>query len=191
VLELAPRCRRLRGFVFAAGRGSNTLRLPKRIKTLGTYLLTGHRAGRTVFSFRARLLPGRHVKLGGGENTCIASIETAVDTIHVLPKRAQKQQIFTPPPRQRATAAPKAIGRSPRNSSPLVRAVTLNDAPAALRPLLLVLLALSIVLLGAAALPQRALPAGPVAAVIATKRAYIAAAGIWLLALVAVVTTFA
>jgi hypothetical protein len=193
ILELAPLCRSRGDFVFKAQRGKNTLRLPKRITTLGTYLLTGHRGEHEVFMFRARLLAGRHVKLGGGENVCLAHIDAALASLHVLP--ASKHQIFKPPPqlqsRTRVSAAPKAIAGSPRNTSPLVRAVTLHDAPPPLRPLLLALLAMSIGLLAVAALPQRLLPAGPAAALIARRRVYIAAAGIWLFALVAVVTTFA
>jgi hypothetical protein len=192
ILELAPVCRRLHGFLLKAERGANTLRLPRRVTTLGTYLLTGHRGTRTVFSFRARLLPGRHVRLGGGENVCFTRLAAAVQTIRLSPPDGETQrEVFKPPSQPRTSAAPKAIGSSPRNSSPLVRAVTLHDAPTELRPLLLVLLAASILLLGAAAVPQRALPAGPMAAAIATKRAYLAAAGIWLLAIVAIVTTFA
>jgi hypothetical protein len=191
VLELAPACRRLHGFVLKAKRGANTLRLPRRITTLGTYLLTGRRGVHTVFSFRARLLRGRHVRLGGGENVCFAQLATAVNASRLLPQLPEQHQIFKPPSQPRTSAAPKAIGSSPRNASPLVRAVLLHNAPKPLRPLLLALLAVSIVLLAAAALPQQALPAGPVAAAIATRRTYIAAAGIWLLAIVAVVTTFA
>jgi hypothetical protein len=47
---------------------------------------------------------------------------------------------------------------------------------------------MSICLLGTAAMPQRMLPAGPVAGVIAQRRNYLAAAGIWLLGIVIVVT---
>jgi len=190
ILELAPQCRPRGGFVFKAQRGKNTLRLPKRITTVGTYLLTGHRGEHKVFSFRARLLPGRHVKLGGGNNLCITQLAAAVDTIHVLPQPTS-HEIFKPPSQPPVSAAPKAIGSSPRNRSPLIRAVTLHDAPAPMRPLLFALLALSIGLLAVAAVPQRLLPAGHVAAVIATRRAYLAAAGIWLFAVVAVVTVFA
>jgi hypothetical protein len=173
-------------------RGKNTLRLPKRIDNLGTYLLTGRRGLETVFTFRARLLPGRHVALGGGEDACAMRVEAAAisATPALTTTPPTKSQTFKPPPQERRSSAPKAIAGSPRNSSPLVRAVTLHDAPGGLRPLLFVLLAISIGLLGSAAMPQRVLPAGPVAAVIARRRLYLAAAGIWILAVVAVVTTF-
>ena len=57
-----------------------------------------------------------------------------------------------------------------------------------IRPLLFVLLAMSICLLGMAALPQTMLTAGPIAGVLVQRRIYLAAAGIWLLAVVIVVT---
>jgi hypothetical protein len=47
---------------------------------------------------------------------------------------------------------------------------------------------MSILLLGTAAMPQTVLPAGPMAGVLAQRRIYLAVAGIWLLAVVIVVT---
>jgi hypothetical protein len=47
---------------------------------------------------------------------------------------------------------------------------------------------MSIALLGTAAMPQRVLPAGPVANVLAQHRLYLAVSGIWLLMVVIVVT---
>jgi hypothetical protein len=185
ILELAPACRMLRGFTLDAKHGANTLRLPKRVKAIGTYLLTGHRGEHTLFSFRARLLPGRHVKLGGGASVCLAQPTAATDVKYALHVAAPR---VAAPPRQGVSAA-KAIADSPRNSSPLFRAITLRDGPA---PLLFLLLALSLVVFTAAALPERLLlPAGALGAQIAARRAYLAAAGVWLLALAAVVATFA
>jgi hypothetical protein len=174
----------LRGFTLDAKHGANTLRLPKRVKAIGTYLLTGHRGEHTLFSFRARLLPGRHVKLGGGASVCLAQPTAATDVKYALHVAAPR---VAAPPRLGVSAA-KAIADSPRNSSPLFRAITLRDGPA---PLLFLLLALSLVSFTAAVLPERLLPAGAVGAQVATRRAYLAAAGIWLLALAAVVATFA
>ena len=77
---------------------------------------------------------------------------------------------------------------APNPHSPLVRAVSLSDAPAPLRPLLFALLAIAIGLLAAAAVPNRVLPAGAVTAFVAARRAYLAAAGVWLLAVVAALT---
>jgi len=184
ILELAPACKALRGFTLDARRGTNTLRLPKRVTTIGTYLLTGRRDGHTLFSFRARLLPGRRVKLGGGANLCLAQPTRATDVTYVIPV-ASPRVVASP---RRGVSAVKAIGDSPRNASPLYRAITLRDAPT---PALYLLLALSLVFFTGAALPDRLLPAGPLGAAVAARRAYLAAAGIWLLALAAVVATFA
>jgi hypothetical protein len=184
ILELAPVCKHLRGFTFGAHRGSNTLRLPKRITTIGTYLLTGHRGEHTVFMFRARLVRGRHVKLGGGANVCMAQPTETANVTYVVPvaSGASGAPQALEPPRQQVSAA-KAIGDSPRNWSPLFRAVTLRDGPT---PLVYLLLALAAVSFTAAALPPSV-----VGGQVAARRSQLAAAGIWLLALAAVVITFA
>jgi hypothetical protein len=62
----------------------------------------------------------------------------------------------------------------------------LTGTPEPLRPLLYALLAISVGLLAVAAVPQTMLPATPAATVIARRRGLIAAAGIWLLAVVVV-----
>jgi hypothetical protein len=180
ILELAPACKRLRGFTVGARRGSNRLRLPKRITTIGTYLLTGRRGEHTVFTFRARLLRGRHVKLGGGADVCMAQPTETADVTYVVPVASAAPQALEPP--QQHVSAAKAIGDSPRNSSPLFRAVTLRDGPT---PLVFLLLALAAVSFTAAALPPSV-----VGGQIAARRSQLAAAGIWLLALAAVLVTF-
>jgi hypothetical protein len=136
---------------------------------------------------RARVLRGRQLLINRGHaNACTASaqimaaalIQTATTQAHHEVASAHEQR----------SALAQGISHSPRDSNPLVRAITLSDAPASIRPLLFVLLAMSICLLGAAALPQTVLPAGPMAGALTQRRIYLAAAGIWLLAVVIVVT---
>jgi len=97
----------------------------------------------------------------------------------------------------RRTASPASVFKPPAVSaprphrSPLVRAATFDNAPLAIRPLLYALLAISIGLLAAAAAPNTVMPAGAAAAFVTSKRAYLAAAGIWLLVVVAVIAALA
>jgi hypothetical protein len=189
VHEIYPVCKKLRGFVFAGRKGSNALRLPKRLgKKLGTYELVGRAHGHKLFSVRARVLRGRHLLINKGhENACVSIHVEAAALLTPVTTPAQEQHGVLSA-HERRSALPLGIGRTPRDASPLILAITLRDAPASIRPLLLVLLAMSICLLGTAAIPQSILPAGPIASVLAERRIYLAAAGIWLLAVVLVVT---
>jgi hypothetical protein len=63
----------------------------------------------------------------------------------------------------------------------IAKAVSLQSAPRSLRPLLVVLDALALALLGIAALPNTALPAGPMAGVIVTRRLQLVEVGFGLL----------
>src|SRR5581483_8708966 len=160
----------------------------------GSYALVGRAHGDDLFTLHARLVDRRRVRFDAIANVCrlgsatpeLASTSSGAAgggraTIHAKSATERKQAApFTPPTTHRS------------HSSPIVRAVSLGDAPTPLKPLLYGLLAVSILLLGAAALPQHVLVgAGRTGAVIAQRRGYIAAAGIWLLAVVAVVTIFA
>ena len=189
VRELYPVCKRLHSFVVAGQKGRNTLRLPKRLVTrLGTYQLVAHAHGHKLFSVRARVLRGRHVLINRGHaNACASAQIEAAALLRTTPITPQEHHGVAGA-QERRSALPQGISHPPRDTSPLVRAITLQDAPASIRPLLFVLLAMSIVLLGAAALPQTVLPAGPIAGALTQRRVYLAAAGIWLLAVVIVVT---
>jgi hypothetical protein len=81
-----------------------------------------------------------------------------------------------PPPQRTAPAVSRVI-----------RVVALADTPRPFRWLIFVLLTLSLGLLGIAAIPDRALPAGPAAVALAQRRAQLAIAGISLLPLIAIV----
>jgi hypothetical protein len=198
IQQLAPVCRKLHGFQLNLPKGAHAFHFPgARITEPGTYQFVGMLGGHKLFSVRARRLPTT-VKRGGTADVCrvlsthsiyslatpgtlaAASAQTSHGQLHVKSASSTSRE-----------AAPPAQAVTPREKNPLVRAVSLTSAPASLRPLLLTLLAIAIMLLTLAAAPQRVLPAGRAAAVVASRRIYFAAAGIWLLVVVAVVTAFA
>ncbi len=196
--QLAPVCRRVGSYPFAARAGVNPLRLPRRVAgrhvAAGTYGLVGRtRSGRRVFDVVARVTRGRGSRLEARElqhrPACVAALDTAV--VGAATGVGGSATARSASGRPVGLSARPAADHRRAPGSPLVRAVSLTDAPATLRPLLYALLALSIGLLAVAAAPQAVLPAGPTAALVARHRAYLAACGIWLLAVVAVVTTFA
>jgi hypothetical protein len=187
VRQLAPVCRTLGRYRLKARKGRNALHLPARIKQPGSYAFVGRVHGRKVFSVEARVGEGRRVLLRAATTSVcpvpvasVISLQTAAPRPQLHVKGASAQR-----------ALPSAIGSSPHARSPLVRAVSLQDAPSSVRPLLFGLLALSILFLTTAAAPQRLLPAGRGAALIAHQRVHLAAAGIALLVVVAVVTALA
>jgi hypothetical protein len=192
VREVYPVCKTLHSFHFAGRKGRNALRLPKRLATrIGTYQLVAHAHGHKLFSVRARVLRGRHLLINRGHaNACAASAPQIVAAALIQTPTAQAHHGVAAA-HERRSALAQGISHPPRDTNPLVRAITLRDAPASIRPLLFVLLAMSICLLGTAALPQTVLPAGPMTGVLAQRRIYLAAAGIWLLAVVIVVTLLA
>jgi hypothetical protein len=185
VRELAPVCRTLGAYRLKAHKGSNTLHLPKRIKRPGSYELIGRVHGHKLFTVHARVAHGRRVLLGATTSVCAAASTAAIPFASIVSERPAPQ-LHVKHAATRSALPP--IASPPHRSSPLVRAVSLKDAPASVRPLLFALLALAILLLTTAAAPQRVLPAGRTAAVIATRRGYLAAAGIALLVVVAVIT---
>jgi hypothetical protein len=114
----------------------------------------------------------------------------AVALTTVVPNGTTQDHYGVASAHEQRSALPQGVSHAPRDTNPLVRAITLGDAPASIRPLLFILLAMAILLLGAAAMPQTVLPAGPMAGALAQRRIYLAVAGIWLLAVVIVVTLF-
>src|SRR5581483_268036 len=195
IQQLAPVCRTLPTYFTHAQKGANVFHFPAhRIVDVGTYHLVAQLHGHRLFSVRARRLAKGRIRRGGKADVCsrVEGAETTLTGSTLLgasgaqTTAAGQLHVKSASARKHVTATAGA----PQDSNPVVRAVTLRDAPSSVRPLLLVLLALSIGLLGTAAVPQRALPAGRTAAVLTQRRAYLAAAGIWLLAVVVVVTVF-
>jgi hypothetical protein len=201
VHELAPMCRMVGRYRLAARPGTNVVRLPRRVAGrhlgAGTYALVGRRpGGKKLFDVVARVARGHdhrlHVRTLQRHHphvscTSTTSLSAAAGTGLATQAPVTSEAAFRPPRLDRATIASSEHVAG----SPLVSAISLQDAPAPLRPWLYALLALSIGLLSAAAMPAAVLRAGPTAAFIAERRAYLAAAGIALLALVAVITSLA
>jgi hypothetical protein len=205
VRELEPVCRTVGRYRFTASRGLNRLRLPKQIGDkklgVGTYSLAGETLlGRKVFDVvatvhrkRGRLLARvRHTTSASACTTTETSVvglslthtdTTASGTTSAAKSGTDGNRSASPP----SIFKPPAVSAPRTHKSPLVRAATFEDAPPAIRPLLYALLALSIGLLAAAAVPNTVMPAGAAAAFVTSKRAYLAAAGIWLLVVVAVI----
>jgi hypothetical protein len=189
VREIYPVCKKLRGFVFVGRKGSNALRLPKRlVKKVGTYELVGHAHGHKLFSVRARVLRGRHLLINKGHANACVSIHVEAAALLTPVTTPTQEQHGVASAHERRSALPQGGSHAPRDTNPVVGVITLRDAAASIRPLLFILLAMSICLLTTAALPQALLPAGPIAAVVSQRRIYLAAAGIWLLAVVIFVT---
>jgi hypothetical protein len=188
VQQLAPVCRTLDSYALLAKKGRNLFRFPaKRITGIGTYRFVARLHRRQLFAVRARRLATGRVRRGGTADACTTLPSTANTAFSIVPAA----QLHVKSERRTShTGFPRATGGEPASKNPIVRAVSLSDAPASVRALLLALLALSIALLGAAAVPQSALPAGRAAALLTQRRAYLAAAGIWLLAVVVIVTIF-
>lgn len=168
------------------------MRIGRRRLGVGTYVLVGRtHMGRKVFEAKARIVRGKLkgetrrtllVRRGAVVNRC------AAPTLAVAPLIADSPtvRIATASHGVRGAAVPPLHGSAPP-ASRVIRAISLSGAPTPLRSLLLVLLTISISLLSLAAIPQRALPTGPVAALFARRRTHLALAGIWLLAIVVIV----
>jgi hypothetical protein len=200
VQQLAPVCRALRGYMLDLPKGAHAFRFPAaRITRIGTYRLIGTIRGRRLFAVRARRLPRRVVRGGSADVSrtlsahAIFSLATPGTLAAAAAARAHGQLHLKSAHGSRPSrvASPPPTGGAPPPRNPLVRAVSLTNVPSSLRPLLLTLLAIAIVLLSLAAAPQRLLPAGRAGAIVASRRIYFAAAGIWLLLVVAVVTAVA
>lgn len=194
VRELAPRCRAIGSFRYAAKRGTNRVRLPARVGRrrvgLGTFALVGRTLrGRKLFGVVADVRRDGGRLLARRVNAAPVCAQTAGVTVTTTTGAPGTTAQTTPSPASPKSAAgifqPPALDR---HRSPIMRAATFQDAPAPLRPLLFALLALSIGLLALSAVPQQVLPAGAAAGFVTTKRAYLAAAGVWLLAVVAALT---
>ena len=187
VREVYPVCKRLHSFVFAGQKGRNALRLPKRIaKNVGTYQLVAHARGHKLFSVRARVLRGRHLVIdkGKGNANACTSVQVGATALTFTIPTGTGEHHGVAAAHEGKSALSQGIGHPPRDTNSLVRAVTLSEVPASLRPLLFVLLAMSILLLGTAAMPQTVLPAGPMAGLLARHGMYLVLSGIWLLIVV-------
>jgi hypothetical protein len=148
VREVSPLCRRIGAYTVAAKRGTNAVRLPKRIGKhrlgAGTYVLTGKKAGKRLFRARARIIRGRTLVLrrGGGTETCggaRTTVAVALPTVAVPPPTTQDAVLGSTASGTSRFGRPEPMRRFWQRS-PLVRALSLSYAPNPLRPFLLALL---------------------------------------------------
>jgi hypothetical protein len=200
VRELEPACRERRGFTLVAHRGANVVRLPRRFGA-GTYAVEARtRRGRLLLDVVTRIsrtergLAATRVHRSAA---CASSVTPPAPSFASLVGAPRMAGPFVKGRQQRGSVEPPRTASAPEPSgrrvpqSPLGTIATFGDAPQPLLPLLYCMLALSIGLLGAAAVPQSVWPAGATAAFVARRRAYLATAGIWLLAVVAAIALFA
>jgi hypothetical protein len=198
VRQVAPLCRTLGRYRYRAEPGPNRVRLPAQIGRhrlgAGTYVLVGRTLGHRVFRVVTEVRRARNRLLAhriDAAPACAAAAPVGVLAAEIPPGPGSAGRTASAPTTPRGIFKPPAATVPGTRKSPLVRAATLEDAPAPLRPLLYALLALAIGLLAAAAAPQRMLPLGATGAFVAEKRMHLAAAGIWLVAVVAALTIFA
>jgi hypothetical protein len=201
VQQLAPSCTLVGSYVAKGTRGVNVLHLRKRVHSKplrrGIYRFVGTTGGRRVFALRVRLNKKRQfVRVPvttrilacapSGETTDVLALNFGAAPTASLGvgtgRTAMPPAAFTPPP--------QTSDRPWLDENPIVRALNPANAPLWLRPLLFVLLMLSIALLATGSVPLRTLPAGPIAVAVVRNRAYVVGAGITLLLIVAVITTF-
>jgi hypothetical protein len=185
-------CRELGHYRLAARSGRNTLHVPARIKRPGSYAFVGRAHGHKVFTIEARIAPGRRVLrvlTRATETVCSASLTPVVPVVPVA--SVIYARTTTAAPQLHVKSASKQLVAPKVAASPVIRAISLEDAPAAVRPFLFAMLALAIVLLATAAAPQRLLPAGRAAALVMEQRVFLAAAGIGLVVAVVVATALA
>jgi hypothetical protein len=196
VSELAPRCVLVGSYVAKGKRGLNVLHLRRRVHAkklhAGIYRYVGVTDGRRVFAVRVRL-NHKHRFVAVPHMTNLACGTTAVVSLaNVL-----GAGLPTSDGVQREASAASGLFAPPRTTdrpwletNPILRALNPENAPLWLRPLLFVMLALSIGLLSLGSVPLRALPGGLVTALVIRNRAYVVGAGITLLLAVATIVTF-
>jgi hypothetical protein len=200
VQQLAPACKFVGSYVAQGRRGLNVLRLHKRVhaQTLrrGIYRFVGTTGDRRVFALRVRLTKKRkfvRVPSAARVLACAPTGEMAdvlALNVGTAPTASLRGATSAEAMAPGAFTPPRTSDRPWLDENPIVRALNPANAPLWLRPLLFVLLTLSIALLATGSVPLRALPAGPVAVAVVRNRAYVVGAGITLLVIVAVVTTF-
>jgi hypothetical protein len=195
VKQVSPVCRLAGRFAVNGHAGLNRVRFPVRASKLrldpGTYWITAHtRAGRVVQRVTIVVVDGGvptrgEIAAARASNLCTAaSGSTASNTSYISGSPPAVQRSFTP------AGQPSAGGPSEvqNGHSGAVLAASVEKAVRAVRPALVALLALAIVLLGLASLPQTALPDARANELLARHRLEIA--GLGTVAVVAVVIAF-
>lgn len=186
VWQEAPQCRLFGRFTFQAGRGTNALRLPRRIAqhalVVGRYRLVGLVHARNVIDERVRVVRAngrlrvRKIDAAGG---CIPSSEEAILAVPALLRRPGADQrdgggSSTPASGTRGTS--RSASAPAAQSGP--HSKVLPQLSASVRhTLIFVLLAIAIALLAVSALPESTVRSHPAAA-LAQHRAALTSAGL-------------
>jgi hypothetical protein len=187
VWQEAPQCRFFGRFRFAAARGTNELRLPRRIAkhafVVGRYRLVGLVHGRNVFdeSVRVERANGRlRVRKIHAADGCVPSSEEAIlSTAALLPVPSlddgdgsgSASRSGTRGASRSASAPTAQAGPQPSKALPRLSASVQHT-------LVFVLLALAIALLTISSLPESTVRSGPAAAALARHRAALTSAGL-------------
>jgi hypothetical protein len=209
--QLAPSCRPFAVLGRTGHKGTNALwlrlRVGKRTLTPGTYRLTVRSATRRVLVRRFVVVasgqPTRRALLAASKkNACRASTRpTVVSAVadQAVQSDVARQSTFRPAPNAAGTRASAAgdgarptepgISRflpAPSRFLPAPLARQIDQSPAWLRPIWVALLVADILLLGAAAIPQRLIVGGRALSVIERRRLALAMAGIAIVVAVAI-----
>jgi hypothetical protein len=196
VNQVAPVCRGIGRFTVAGHAGLNRVRFSGRVNgkplEAGTYRISARmRTGRLVRRVTIVVVDGpapSHAELAAARaaNACGESRESAAlhaSTPTALAKAESAQRSLAP---EEATASGPSGGSNSHSGA--VLASTVEKAARVIRPVLVALLALSILLLGIAALPRTAVPEPRLSDLLVRHRFEIAAFGA--AALVAVAVAF-
>jgi hypothetical protein len=186
VWEEAPQCRFFGRFTFAAARGTNALRLPRRIAkhalVVGRYRLVGLVHARKVIDERVRVerAKGRLlVRKIHASDGCIPLSEESILSTALVPRpgvdrgrgggsttAAGTRGTFRPPSAPTSASGPQSSKVLPQLSASVRHTLTF------------VLLALAIALLAVSSLPESTVRSGSAAAALAQHRAALTSAGL-------------
>ena len=187
VWQEAPRCRFFGRFRLTAGRGTNELRLPRRIAThpfvVGRYRLVGLVHGRNVFDQRVRVerANGRlRVRKIHAADGCIPLTEEAIlSTAALLPVPSLGHgRSGGSAPTSGTRGASKTASAPTAQSGPQGSEVLPQLSASVRHTLIFVLLALAIALLTISSLPESTVRSGPAAGALARHRAALTSAGL-------------
>jgi hypothetical protein len=196
VLQQAPVCRRLGHYSFHAMGGANTVRVPRRIHGhllgVGTYLFVGSAAQRRVFHVRVRLarveagLVARRTHLA---DTCTPRVALVSMPVTASARVAARHTASKPEPQARPARGIGSKSRTKGGFRPPISAFNPVNAPTSLRPLVFLLLAASIGLLGTvAAVPAASAAGSRAGALVVHHRTTLAVVGIGALAAATLIT---
>jgi hypothetical protein len=155
VWQVAPRCGFVGRYAFRAGRGTNLLRLPRRIGKhrlhAGTYHFVGASRGDQVLDTRFRVVRTKHRLLVRHGHLADVCLSVQVARAAGFPFVSSGGAPPTPAPR----SAPPVKKTQPGFLPPVLHDLNPANASPLVRAFFFALLACAITLLGAASLPER------------------------------------